>query len=96
MLDSSVSRQRLIGMLAVVHSIIVLVLWFVAVRIGLSGRVWLAIGWLWLIWPVLLAILPGRSLRLFLVPVIISLLVLAACIPALLAMTAWAIGGFAP
>ena len=84
MFDSPVSRQRLIGMLAVMHSIVVLLLWLVGVRIGLSGRVWVAITWLWLVWPVLLAILPGRSLRLFLVPVIISLVVLAVCIPAFL------------
>ena len=96
MFDSSVSRQRLIGMFAVMHSIVVLLLWLVGVRIGLSGRVWVAVTWLWLVWPVLLAILPGRSLQLFLVPVIISLVILAVCIPALLAMTAWAIGGFAP
>jgi hypothetical protein len=94
--DSTVFRQRLVGTLAVLHSIVVLLLWFAAQRIGFSGRVWLAIAWLWLVWPVLLAILPGRSFKRFCIPVSLSLVIIAVCIPTLLAMTAWAIGGFAP
>ncbi len=96
MSDSTVFRQRLVGALAVLYSIAVLLLWFAAQRIGFSGRAWLAIAWLWFVWPVLLAVLPGRSLARFFIPVIVSLLIVAVCIPTLLAMTAWAIGGFAP
>jgi len=97
MLDSAaVSRQRLVGTLAVLHSSIVVLLWLFASHVGLSGRFWLAFAWLWLVWPVFLLVLPGRSLVRFLVPFCMSVLLLAACIPTLLAMTAWAIGGFAP
>jgi hypothetical protein len=84
---------------AIFHSAIVLLLWLPAMNTGsflVSPRFWLALGWLWLVWPIILAFHPERSVRRFSVPVVIGIALLIPCVPFLAALTAWSIRGFAP
>ena len=61
-----------------------------------SGRTWIVFVWLWLIWPVVLLIHPARTLRRWLLPVGVGILLLFPCWFEIAAFTAWRIKGFAP
>jgi uncharacterized membrane protein YGL010W len=92
-------QYKILGALAVAHAALVLLLWlavFYAEIDVLSGRAWLALVWLWLLWPLALAFHPRRSLKRFVVPTIVGVAVLAPCIPTAYTFTSWAVFGFAP
>lgn len=90
---------RVVASVAVGHALVVFLLWlgvfFADVQL-ISGRVWLILVWLWLVWPILLALYPGRSRRGLAVPLLVGFALIAPCIPTAFVFTAWAIGGFAP
>jgi hypothetical protein len=90
---------RLLAAMAMAHAFVALLIWlavFTADTQLIPARVWAAFVWLWLVWPVLLALHPGRTLKRLAIPLLVSLALLAPCIPVALMFTAWAIGGFAP
>ena len=90
---------RVLASITVAHALVVLLLWlgvFYADVQFISGRVWLVLLWLWLVWPLLLAFHPGRSLRGVAVPLLVGIALIAPCVPTAFAFTAWVIGGFAP
>ncbi len=61
-----------------------------------SKRIVLTVGWLWFLWPIILLAHPARSLRRWIIPVVIGFLLLLPCLFALFALTVWSINGFAP
>jgi len=92
-------QYKILGTLAIAHAALVLLVWlavFYAELDVLSGRIWLALVWLWLFWPLALAFHPRRSLQRFVVPTILGVVFLAPCIPTAYTFTAWAVFGFAP
>jgi hypothetical protein len=90
---------RALSVAAVVHALVVLLLWlgvFYAHWDLIPGRWWLLLMWLWLIWPVLLTLHPARTLRRVAVPAALGAALLGPCLPTAYAFTTWVIGGFAP
>ena len=86
-----------LALLAICHASVVLLLWVGVFNADLqliSERSWLILAWLWLAWPLLLALHPARSLRRVSVPLIIGTVLLIPCAPTMFALTVWAIGGF--
>ncbi len=96
--NSAIRIYRVLAFLAVIHSAAVFTVWLFARpdAFPLPPRVWVIFAWAWLIWPLLLSLHRGRSLRRFAVPVVLSVALLIPCMPMLLVFTAWSIGGFAP
>ena len=89
----------LLALLAVAHAGAVLTVWLLRPRDGgllISPQVWIGFAWAWLVWPVLLALHPSRSLVGFVLPVALGVALLTPCAQAIFALTAWTIGGFAP
>jgi hypothetical protein len=85
--------------LTVGYAALVLLVWIVALYADvywLSGRAWTLMAWLWLAWPVTLALHPVRSLSRVAIPVAIGLAFLAPCIPVLWEYSMWVFGGVAP
>lgn len=83
----------------IAHALVALTVGLVAVVADvyvMPARVWLVVVWLWLVWPLSLALHPERSLKRVAVPSLIGLAILAPCIPMAFAFTAWSIEGFAP
>ena len=81
------------------HAVLVLALWaqtIIADRPLIPGKAWLALAWLWLVWPALLAAYSPRNLRNVVVPILVGALIIVPCIPTVYTFTIWAIGGFAP
>jgi hypothetical protein len=56
----------------------------------------LLLGWLWLLWPIVLLVHPARSLRRWLIPVGIATLLLIPCWFTIVTITIWSFNGFAP
>ncbi len=61
-----------------------------------SGRTWIVLVWLWFFWPIILLIHPARTLRRWLLPVGVGILLFVPCWFEILAFSAWRIKGFAP
>src|SRR6185436_7886003 len=75
---------RVFAVSCVVHALAVSAFWaamFVANLDLLPGKVWLALAWLWLVWPVALMLHPGRSLRRIAWRVFIAVGLLVPCTP---------------
>ena len=92
-------QYKVFAALAIAHATLALSLWLVAIYADahvLPGRTWLALVWLWLLWPLTLALHPGRSLPRFVIPTLLGALFLAPCIPTAYTFTSWAVLGFAP
>lgn len=93
------ARYRVFMCACVIHALLVFALWagmfLFDVRL-MSGRVWLVLGWSWLVWPALLVFNRGRSFRRVAIPLAISLAALAPCALTLIMLTGWSIFGFAP
>jgi len=86
-----------VASLAVGYAILVLLAWIGALYADvypISGRAWTMVAWLWLIWPIVLAFHPARSLARVAIPVAIGLAFLTPCIPVLWEYTAWLLEGF--
>jgi len=84
---------------AIVHALIVLLLWLGVFHAGLDlipGRWWLLLFWSWPVWPLLLVLHPVRTFTRVAVPVAIGLALLAPCFPMAFAFTVWTLRGFAP
>jgi hypothetical protein len=90
---------RLLAAMAIAHAFVALLIWLgvcMANTQFMPARAWSVLVWLWLVWPLVLALHPARSLKRFAVPLLVGLALLAPCIPVAFMFTAWAIGGFAP
>ena len=92
--------HRVLASLAVAHSMTVLAFWLLADRTGGSfvvrSSVWVTFAWLWLVWPIVLVVHPGRSVARVALPVGLSVLLLAPCVEMVLMFTSWIFKGFAP
>ncbi|MGH8713873.1 MAG: hypothetical protein ACREYB_07695 [Casimicrobiaceae bacterium] len=97
----SISRSRLslqsfqvLALLCVAHALIVLLLWigrsFADLSL-LSGQLWLALAWLWLVWPLLLVLHPAGSARRIFLPVFVGVVLIAPCMATIFLFTAWAL-----
>jgi len=96
---SSERQYKILAGFAIAHAALVLLVWlgvFYADLHVLSAKVWLTLVWLWLLWPLVLALHPGRSLLRFVVPIVLGAVVLAPSIPTAYAFTSWTVFGFAP
>ncbi len=97
---SRVSLQsfQIMALLCVAQALIVLLLW-IAQSFGhitlLPAQVWLALAWLWLVWPVLLTLHPAGSPRRIFVPLFIGVVLIAPCMATIFLFTAWTLDGSA-
>jgi hypothetical protein len=90
----SLQSFQILALLSVAHALIVLLLWSVQSFRNMAlvaGQVWLALAWLWLIWPLLLILHPAGSPRRIFVPVFIGVVLLAPCMATIFLFTAWAL-----
>lgn len=85
---------RAFAFLAVLHALAVLLIWagefYVAVSL-MSGRAWLILAWLWLVWPFALTLHPAGTRRRVIVPILISIALLAPCAGSIFLFTVWAL-----
>jgi hypothetical protein len=91
--------HRILAGCCLLHPFIVFILWVQMIRDSsmlVSGEAWLIMAWLWLFWPLALCMCSPRSWRVTGIPVLIGIVMLAPCIPFVLAFTSWTIYGFAP
>ena len=89
---------RIIAFSCVIHALAVLAFWTALFVVNLDlipGNVWLALAWLWLIWPIVLALHPGRTLKRIAWPVLVAIGLLVPCVPVVFTFTLWAVQGFA-
>jgi hypothetical protein len=61
-----------------------------------DGKAWALLGWAWLLWPVVLSFHPRRTKKQLYLPLLAGAVLLVPCVPFLLALSAWAVGGFGP
>ena len=90
---------RVLAVAAIAHALIVLLLWlgvFYADLDFIPGHRWLLMFWAWLVWPLLLILHPARTFKRVAVAVAICVALLVPCLYTAFALTAWALGGFAP
>ena len=89
----SLQSFEIIALLCVAHALTVLLMWAVQ-SFGnmalVAGQIWLALAWLWLVWPLLLVLHPAGSARRIFVPVFIGVVLLAPCMATIFLFTAWA------
>ncbi len=95
------SKHRGIAIGALVHALLVLAWWCAAfcadIDIPLiTGRMWLAVAWAWLCWPIYALVRRRHLSRLTFGAIAIGAAVLVPAIPTTYTFSAWAIGGFAP
>lgn len=92
----SLQSFQILALLCVAHALIVLLLWSIQ-SFGnmalVAGQMWLALAWLWLIWPLLLILHPAGSPRRVFVPVFMGVVLLAPCMATMFLFTAWALDG---
>ena len=94
-------QHRGIAIAALVHALLVLSWWYAAIWADIdipfvSGRMWLAVAWAWLCWPIYVLMRRRHLPRLTFGAVAAGAAVLAPAIPTIYTFSAWAIGGFAP
>ncbi len=94
----SLQTFQLMALLCVAQALVVLLLW-IGQSFGhltlLPGQIWLALAWLWLVWPLLLTLHPAGSPRRIFVPVFIGVVLIAPCMATIFLFTAWALDGSA-
>ena len=65
--------------------------------LGPKSSIFILLGWLWFIWPIVLLIHPARSLRRWIIPSGIGFLLFMPSLIGIFVMTIWKFGnGFAP
>ena len=78
---------------------VVLAVWvalFIADRNLVPVKIWLALFWLWFVWPAALLLSPGHSFRQAAMPIAVGAAILAPCVSVIYTFSVWAIQGFAP
>src|SRR6266480_4177253 len=85
---------RILAGAAILHALILMLMIRLSLNI-ISGRTWIVFVWFWFLWPIVLLIHPARSLRRWLLPVGVGILLLIPCWFEIAAFTAWRINGFA-
>ena len=97
--NESIGRLRLLQGGCILHAAIVLSLWVATFPADLEvipGKLWLALAWLWIVWPIAIALHPAFDFKQRVLPVVAGAALLAPCIPVIYTFTVWAIWGFAP
>jgi hypothetical protein len=84
---------RLLAGATVIHPTILLLIFFSKIT---SARIFILLGWVWFLWPIILLIHPARSLRRWFIPVGIGFLLFLPSLFGVFTMTMWKINGFAP
>jgi hypothetical protein len=90
----SLQSFQILALLCVAHALTVLLLWGIqsfAKMALVGGHIWLAMAWLWLIWPLLLVLHPASTARRIFIPVFIGVVLLAPCMATIYLFTAWAL-----
>jgi hypothetical protein len=85
--------------ICVLHALVVLLVWAGEFYIGMamiSGRTWLALAWLWLVWPFALSLHPAGTRKRVILPVVIGIILLAPCVGSIFLFTVWALERLAP
>jgi hypothetical protein len=85
--------------LCALHALVVLLVWAGEFYIGMamiSGRTWLVLAWLWLVWPFVLSLHPAGTRRRVILPVVIGIILLAPCVGSIFLFTVWALERLAP
>ncbi len=80
--------------ICVLHALVVLLVWAGEFYIGMamiSGRTWLALAWLWLVWPFALSLHPAGTRKRVILPVVIGIILLAPCVGSIFLFTVWAL-----
>ena len=83
----------------VLHALVVLLVWAGEFYVGMamvSGRTWLILAWLWLVWPFVLALHPAGSRRRVLLPIVLGIILLAPCVGSIFLFTVWALEHITP
>lgn len=91
---TSLQSFQVLALLCVAHALIVLLLWIgqsFANFSLVSGQIWLALAWLWLVWPLLLVLHPAASPRRIFIPVFTGVVLLAPCMATIFLFSAWAL-----
>lgn len=71
---------RTLALLCMLHALVVVLLWLEQTFLGVllvSGKVWVTLAWLWLLWPIALALHPAASRRDVAIPTVVGLVLLA-------------------
>ena len=71
---------RILAGAAILHALILMLT--IKFNLGMdiiSGRTWVVLVWVWFLWPIVILIHPARSLRRWLLPVGVGILLLAPC-----------------
>jgi hypothetical protein len=92
----SLQSFQVLALLCVAHALTVLLLWGVQSfgKMALvGGHAWLAMAWLWLIWPLMLVLHPAGTPRRIFIPLFIGVVLLAPCMATIFLFTAWALDG---
>jgi hypothetical protein len=85
--------------ISVVHALAVLLVWSGEFYVGMamvSGRTWVILAWLWLVWPFALALHPAGSRRRVLLPIVLGIILLAPCVGSIFLFTVWALERITP
>lgn len=96
---SYMANNKVIAISAVAHAALVTADWMAMLYWGspfISARLWFVVGWLWLVWPVLLFVTKARSSRVAIAGVVLGAVTMLPSIPVIYSFTAWSIQGFAP
>jgi len=98
-ISSTSATFRALGTACVVHALCVFGIWAAVFWVHLDfvpGQLWLALAWLWFVWPVALSLHHDRSPVRVAVPVLLGVALLLPPAPIIFAFTVWFIQGFAP
>ena len=93
----AIDEHLVLAAAAIAHASVAFLLWldvFYAESGFIPEQWWLVLFWLWILWPLSLAIHSAGTLKRVLAVLAIGLTLLAPCIPTALAFTAWEIVGF--
>lgn len=94
-----VSLPKFVAIGALAHAVLVTANWWAMLYWDESlipGRLWFALGWLWLAWPILLVVTKARTSLLAVGGVVGGALAMLPSIPVIYSWTVWSIEGFAP
>ena len=83
----------------VAHALAVLLVWMAVFKFDVdlvSARLWLAVAWLWVLWPLAFLLGPARFRLKLLAPFAVAIALLLPCVGTIHTFTVWAVSGFAP
>jgi len=93
------SKNRFAATGALWHAALVTVLWWFMIYADqklIPVRLWFALGWAWIIWPIGMVIAWSRASRLTVASTVAGAAVIAPAVSTIYSFTVWLVGGFAP